>query len=161
MRFFLGKDMAHQSCGCQCQQRRQDQKHTARQRNHESQCEKYPCTQKKQEKARRKIHHITSFDVYIVPCLFFIIAQKAGHVFALGKNISYNSLTAQDISCILVNPYDIVQGRFFRYGRLTIILHFPFCKFFILIYHIFPLGSNPRQKGTFLDFLRFLWYIIK
>lgn len=40
-------------------------------------------------------------------------------------------------------------------------LHFPFCKFFILIYHIFPLGSNPQQKGTFLDFLRFLWYIIK
>lgn len=35
-----------------------------------------------------------SFDVYIVPCLFFIIAQKAGDVFALGKNISYNSLTA-------------------------------------------------------------------
>lgn len=56
---------------------------------------------------------------------------------------------------------DIVQGRFFRYGRLTIIFAFPFLQIFILIYHIFPLGSNPRQKGTFLDFLRFLWYIIK
>lgn len=40
-------------------------------------------------------------------------------------------------------------------------LHFPFCKFFISLYHIFPLGSNLLPNGTFLDFLRFLWYIIK